>query len=488
MSLLVWLPLTQSGIVNQGLRGDLTFSIVNNNSQITTNSDGKIGPCYERIVANTTADIIRSSSTIQLTGDFSMCCWAKITSVSSNVANGVITNHDHTAQCGAGIIIHQPDSTNNPNDYRVGITAGTGSSRTYKDYYGTTNIKDQWHHMCLTFRKSDNKLTLYVDGVAEKSITYAVSTNNTYFDIFNWSTTYYTYKDYHPKGMINDVRLYDHCLSQKEINLISQALVAHYQLHSSELDAADCSGYKNHGTIKGTLSVDSSSARYKNCIKFDGASCIACGRGPMVTDALTVNIWAYMSDWSTYSGMRLASCTESGGWNFEGAGYFICYAGTAYQRTSSSFASLSAGWHMITGTFDGYQAKIYIDGVLKSQSTALTAKTPIKYHASNGIFIGAEAASSTTTPANSACYFNGKISDVRIYGTALKEADILNLYQTRVSIGDDGTMYAYEFIEDNPNNSKITETGLIRTVKFIEDSSVKFLNDKSIKAYNIYEI
>ena len=53
---------------------------------------------------------------------------------------------------------------------------------------------------------------------------------------------------------------------------------------------------------------------------FDGVDdFVAIGRDQMYTDKITVSLMAYMDDWSLYGSrnMRLISCTEGGGWNFE---------------------------------------------------------------------------------------------------------------------------------------------------------------------------
>jgi hypothetical protein len=55
------------------------------------------------------------------------------------------------------------------------------------------------------------------------------------------------------------------------------------------------------------------------------------------------------------------------------------------------------------------------------------------------------------------------MSDVRIYATALDATEILDLYQTRMSMAHTGSGLAYEFIEDDPAPLKITEKGLLRT-------------------------
>lgn len=216
----------------------------------------------------------------------------------------------------------------------------------------------------------------------------------------------------------------------------------------------DTSGYANNGTYSSTRPTPVADApRYSTSLQFNGSNTfIACGRNAMVRDALTVNVWAYMDNWSSYAG-RIGSCTEGGGWNFEPSGDKMAFAmGTGasantYKSVASThtLASLS-GWTMFTGTYDGFNTKIYINGVLSNTYAAYTTKTPIYYHTGNGIFVGAEAAASATQPGSN--YFNGKISDFRIYATALSATDIEELYKTSASIDNGNSLYCYNLMEE----------------------------------------
>jgi len=125
---------------------------------------------------------------------------------------------------------------------------------------------------------------------------------------------------------------------------------------------------------------------------------------------------------------------------------------TNFTTSQTPLSGITSGWHMFTGTFDGINKKLYIDGVLKASvntlqnGTTLTEKTPLFYNKTNGIFIGAEATSSATT--GSSPYFTGSMSDFRIYATALTADDILTLYKTSGIIDNKGNIYAYEFKEE----------------------------------------
>ena len=525
----------------------------------------------------------------------------------------------------------------------VAVNTGNGSSRTWGDYKGTTNLSaDMWYHIGFTYNGSQIKI--YVNGRLDATHNYSGQSNPAdYVHIGSWardglSSTPTIFPHYHLIGKINDFRIYDHVLSPKEIKLLSQGLVAHYQLkgmgktnylkgsgqftknnplirnasdvshmydsyiyHNGVLSATltasgiytfsvecdgnptshptsgttgsqrlfslwlqnqssgthyhvvvskgvdgryystfdlpagtynvrtnlyaadnvnytikfwdmklafgeyepndpwcpneedelysilnlgagnepDVSGYGNNATKNGSFVTGPSPHRYGSCYRFTGSNYINCGRSAMVRDAITISCWAYMDNWSNFGSQRLVSCTESGGWNMEPSGEYLQMGmgtgvniNTYYSVTSDvALASLS-GWHMLTGTYDGYSSKIYVDGVLRGTINAYSTKTPIFYNASNSIFIGAEAGSSATTPAGS--YFTGNITDFRIYGTALSAEDIADLYKNSASLSKDGTLFAYEFNENAQNT--INKNGVVATGGF---------NDKAIPTYDM---
>lgn len=206
----------------------------------------------------------------------------------------------------------------------------------------------------------------------------------------------------------------------------------------SGLKVYDSSGYNNNGTVTGSLSTNTNTHRYDKCTIFNGSSYIAAGQKAKVRDQITVNWWGYMNDWSKYT--RAISCTESGGWNFQPVSGHMNFA-LGYGETSNTYtphfstqvalSSITSGWHMFTGTWDGFQKKLYIDGALRAESTKLSNKSRIYYNPGNGIFIGAEAEYSATTAGSP--YFTGYLSDIRIYATALSQVDIVELYNRKLS-------------------------------------------------------
>lgn len=210
----------------------------------------------------------------------------------------------------------------------------------------------------------------------------------------------------------------------------------------------DVSGYQNNMTKTGTITYTSDSARYSVSSHFiNGSYLIAnqnCGEY-LPTDGLTVNLWIKATTWGTP-----ISCTEGGGWNIEsynnGLQFQCMITSVGYKPAWCNVTAASITdnkWHMLTGTFDraAQQTKIYIDGVLKG--TGNTGSTYGISYVANRLIISGEAQS--TTPASS--YFVGEESDVRIYATALSAAQVAELYNTAVSVANNGALMGYELVE-----------------------------------------
>ena len=223
MSLRIWMPLLGT-LENKG-SSNLVFSN-ENTTNITVDTAGKIGSCYKRATKNTAGRII-SNSTILLNGDLSMCCWAKVIETQQDTAQGLLSNHAINSKTGFGLGVKQVSTT----DYRICCSTGNGNSRTYYDYYGTTNIKGAWHHLTLTYDNTAKQFQLWVDGVVEKTQSYTNSATANKFMIFAWAVDNST-STYFPACMLNDVRVYDHCLSAAEVHELAQGLMLHYKLDS----------------------------------------------------------------------------------------------------------------------------------------------------------------------------------------------------------------------------------------------------------------
>lgn len=151
-------------------------------------------------------------------------------------------------------------------------------------------------------------------------------------------------------------------------------------------------------------------------------------------DLITVNCWVYLNNWTTFT--RAISCTDGGGWNFEKADsngksviqFSAFNKGIGYLVTDGvELSTISAGWHMLTGTFDGKNTRFYIDGVLRGISGTFTSGK-IGYNATNSIIVGAEAGSGENEIESWIPVLPGKIRNVAIYNSAFSGHYVEKLY------------------------------------------------------------
>jgi hypothetical protein len=142
----------------------------------------------------------------------------------------------------------------------------------------------------------------------------------------------------------------------------------------------------------------------------------------------------------------------------------------------------SEGWHHLVGTYDGYKAEIYVDGIKGNTSEVSSTKYPITYHTTNALFIGAEAGESSVTP--DGLYFLGKIFDVKIYGKAFTEEEVAALYNTNISTDD--VLMVTNLIESNYDS--LIEGGTVITGNLsqidapLSNMKIKALPDSSVWA------
>ena len=104
--------------------------------------------------------------------------------------------------------------------------------------------------------------------------------------------------------------------------------------------------------------------------------------------------------------------------------------------TSTSAQLLNGEWHMCSITYDGTIIKLYINGVMeKSTPVSGTLNT-------SQSFIFGHYGSDTS-------YYcvDAAISDARIYTTALTPEQIKELYNTSMTIDNNGNIHARELVE-----------------------------------------
>lgn len=225
----------------------------------------------------------------------------------------------------------------------------------------------------------------------------------------------------------------------------------------------DTSGYCNNGSVTDSTcpTWSSDTPRYKGSYVFnENKQYVNCGVSTMIEgqEEITINCWAYMDDWTKFNA-RLFSCTENGGYNTEGVSSSIEFALNIYTTSDKSkyaynsttggypgikLSDMSSGWHMITCVYKASVGdSMYLDGKLYEKKTYTSYG--IHFNKNSYLFLGGESAGVNCI----APYFNGKLSDFRIYVTALDNQTIEELYKVGASVDNNGNLIlAGEVIEE----------------------------------------
>ena len=221
MSLVVWLPL-DGDLRNLGISN----VEVTNNGAIVDNS-GKIGKCYS--FDGTDDKIIISNFSIENTWSYGFWIYSAISNRGWESVLALNTNGGDS-------------------DYQLGMyTFPTGNriQNTANGQYNShiTFTYGQWNHFLGTFDGS--LLKTYLNGVLvdTKTITNNLL-NRTNLTI--GARCRGNHYDCYFQGKLNDVRIYDHCLSAAEVHEIAQGLVLHYKL--------DGNGFGNRNYLKTIIS------------------------------------------------------------------------------------------------------------------------------------------------------------------------------------------------------------------------------------------
>lgn len=209
MALRVWLPLN-GNINNQGL------STLTPSGTPTFLNDGKMGKC------------ISLTPRVSFTGlpqlnNFTILFWLKVDSCSADWADSLGFTCKQADGSSAASFRFEATKTTRAcsfhNNSPYGITSGSRILITEAQ-------KGTWHHCGFSY--DGEHCYTYIDGVLTYTDTGLGGYLINYFHIGETNNMV---------GGMNDLRIYDECLSQKQIKEIAKGLAAHYKLDNKYLEA-----------------------------------------------------------------------------------------------------------------------------------------------------------------------------------------------------------------------------------------------------------
>ena len=204
------------------------------------------------------------------------------------------------------------------------------------------------------------------------------------------------------------------------------------------------------------------SIRYATAINFNKAGYLKLSPCTMSLSTLSVSFWFNAKDTTGSTQHFLFGSFAS--WPNEGLGIYRDigknYFNIVFRTAGAETTYCSCGgqtfsyneWHHMAFTWDGTTVKIYLDNVLKTTKTYGQSGT-CEW---KNIFLGNSAYSSTPASETEDC----KMSDFRLYGTALTADDVKYLYETSAAIDNNGDMFADSF-EETEMLPRVGKEGLV---------------------------
>lgn len=193
----------------------------------------------------------------------------------------------------------------------------------------------------------------------------------------------------------------------------------------------DSVGY-NDGTIYGGVIWVSGALEMP---KFDGDDWIMIPYDPSLEPAneITVSGWAKTPSGSARAIVEKIWVPGKKGyrlriWENHKVRFQIGNGATVVEAISTSLFN-DDEWHFIVGTFDGQNAKIYVDGVLENTDSFASPTTIV--HTGGVSSIG-----DTCVPGDPLLLFNDTIDEVAIYNRTLSAEEIQQFYQNGSGCGD----------------------------------------------------
>jgi hypothetical protein len=307
---------------------------------------------------------------------------------------------------------------------------------------GTAVIADgTWHLVTATYQRSGN-LTIYVDGVANGSVSIAayaadniVTTNPLYIGEDTYSHTSFF------NGSIDDARVYQRAISAAEVSALynqydpglkaatgASGLLGEWKLDGN---AKDSEPTRNNGTVTAATLTTDREGRANSAYTFDGTSALISAGNPSslsVTPAtFTWSAWIYPTNVS--KDQMFLSKQSSNYFRISGSKLFASLSLTGQKTKAGNTTLVNNTWYHVAVTYDGSAMTIYLNGVPDGQLTGLSGNLSFNTGAFEiGRWVVADPR-----------FFVGKMDDVRVYSRALSTTEIAaqaKTYNSQVSVSN----------------------------------------------------
>lgn len=444
--LILWYPLSEAGATDKSDQNE--DGTVNGGTYL---SDG--GPEGFGAYDQTASDYIQvgpSSNLDNMQGEFAWSIWFKGGSQTANYTRLMDFGDTTLRVWGTSAPFRVWFSTEGS---RCGYLAPDDDTLGHED--------KEWHHAVVTFYNSG--ASLYVDGEFKDSI----SCNGETLDVgYNLGIGSNDNGGSEYIGKISDVRVYSRALSESEAKQLynpkstnlDRGLVGHWSMDDSDVSGGtlyDRSAYDNHGTINGSPNQSQSSV-IGDSFDFDGSG-DHIDTFNLGVDSHSLSCWFYADNidsngHSIFSGNSGGNNAYSGFWLDDTAQMYYMLddqkeGGSSFNELKGS--SISTGkWYHLVQTYDGETGATA--GYLNGNLDASGSRQPNVTFNDVVYVIGSRSAGDDF-------YFNGKITDVRVYDRVLSEKEINALYNKRTTTSGNSPSIITEGFESGSTVSSLSE-------------------------------
>lgn len=241
-------------------------------------------------------------------------------------------------------------------------------------------------------------------------------------------------------GSLDEVKLFDVGMTPSQVLAnfnnpndpsATNGLVSWWHADGNTLDSAG----QNNGFVVGP-SVSYGAGESGAALLPQGGCVVVPEAANLLQTTITVQAWVN----SAFPGVYKYILCQDGGVAGEsyalytggtlgyGAGFYVTTTNGQYwvSPIASGARVWDGAWHQLTGTFDGTNVSIYVDG-LPMGTTVVTNFGGIDYSSPGPLVIG-DYAAVTSSPLS----FTGLIDDLKVYGGAMTPAQVLADYETNL--------------------------------------------------------
>ena len=340
---------------------------------------------------------------------------------------------------------------------RIEFGLDNGTAFIYTSSPSTYDIfnNDIWHHVAIT--ATPTSMSLFIDGKL------ASTRATTWLGKTRWGTDSFVLgrdnnnSNYYFRGLAQDFKIYDHALSEKEIQELALGLSGSFKPNVEMQSFSDSTGITPSQNLGAGVSaiIDEGQPTFL----FSGSGFIDTGNkyNFKKTDSFAaffeINIKSHSSRPVAAAGIIGKGHYYSNTWgvhlrNNHQIAFEVSGNPTRNGSTSLLTPAISIDtWHKVLVSYKSGLMEIFLNGVLVGTST-YTGTGDLNNN--NNLNIGAR-------PGDSTRRLIGKMRNVKLFSTGLSQTSIDSLFQTGMSIDNHHNIHSKQLVESGIKNPNILD-------------------------------